>query len=76
MFDPSVASPKGPFGVDTFLPLKHLVEAAAFDPFDWDAVAANFAVVTFEHLVVVVEQLVVVAAGGTVVAADFAFVDC
>ena len=78
MFDPSEATPWGPFGVDIFLPLKHFVEAVvAFDPFDWDAVVAAYSVVVaFEHLVVVVEQLVVVAVEGTVAAADFAFVDC
>ena len=36
MCDPSEASPMRPSGVDTFLPLKHLVVEAgvAFDPFD------------------------------------------
>ena len=78
VFDPSEESPWGPFGADTFLPLKHFVEAVvAFDPFDWDAVVAAYSVVVaFEHSVVVVEQLVAVAVEGTVAAADFAFVDC
>ena len=78
VFDPSEESPLCPFGADTFLPLKHFVEAVvAFDPFDWDAVVAAYSVVVaFEHSVVVVEQLVAVAVEGTVAAADFAFVDC
>ena len=75
MLDPSEVSPKGPYEADTFLPLKHLVDVVAFDPFDWVVAAANFAVGAFEHSVV--EQLVAVAVVRTAVfAADFAFADC
>ena len=76
MLDPSEVSPKGPCEADTFLPLKHFVEAVvAFDPFDWVVAAANFVVGAFEHSVV--EQLVAVAVVRTAVfAADFAFADC